>query len=277
MTLEQALKYFFAKTSTISDSPRATASDRLTGTDVMAAMGMVQSIAPMGFSAFMGKVGVSNNDAERAVLLLTEYALQACDKVAALRKLESDVKPAVMQTLATYAYMDYCRTASSKKPCDCCGGEGFIEAEVFSTKYHMPYPEREFVKASVRMGVEGFKPSAYEVGRDLREKVKVICKLCNGKGVLPTACRDCNGRGRAVNRKRTEEQGVPVMGSCKQCSGRGYERIPSTDAYRAISSITDTITLDTWKKTVKPFYDGLTMKLEIEESWANTALNKVTR
>lgn len=277
MNLEATVKYHFPKTANFEGMPPATKSDALTGTDQMAAMGMVQSIAPMGFSAFMGKVGVSKYDAERAVTLLTEYALQTCDKVAALRKLDIDVKPAVVQTLATYAYLDYCRAASSKKPCECCSSEGFIAAEVFSTKSHMPMRSREFVKASCRMGVDGFVPSAYEAHREVREQVRVLCKECNGKGTLSTACSDCRGRGEAVDREETKRQGVPVRCKCKRCNSRGFERILSTDVHRAVCQITEALTLDTWKKSVKPFYDGLSTKLEIEEEWANSALNKVTQ
>jgi DnaJ-class molecular chaperone len=254
MSLESAVKYFFPKSTQISDSPRETASEALTGTDQMAAMGMVQSMAPMGFSAFLGKVGVSNNDSRRAVTLLTEYALQTCDKVAALRKLDTDIKPAVMQTLATYAYQDYCRSAASLKQCDCCAGEGFIAAEVVTMK-------------SMLSG---------GANRQVREQVSVLCKPCNGKGVVSAACRDCSGRGRAVDRKKTEEQGLPVMGDCKQCGGRGYERIPSTEAYRAVCKLTDSISQATWEKSGKGFYDQLLGKVEIEESWANSVLSKVT-
>lgn len=254
MSLEATVKYHFPKSTQISDSPRATASDALTGTDQMAAMGMVQSLAPMGFSAFMGKVGVSEYDARRAVTLLTEHALKTCDKVAALRKLDSDIKPAVMQILASYAYMDYCRSAASKKPCECCEATGFIDAEVVTMKSLFSAPGR----------------------REVREKVRVQCGTCKGKGVVSAACSDCSGRGKAVNRKLTEEQGVPVIADCKRCGNRGFERIPSTEAHRAVCEVTDILSLDTWKKSVKPFYDSLIVKLEIEESWANSALRKVT-
>ncbi|MBD8260505.1 antitermination protein [Pantoea agglomerans] len=255
MGLEATVKYHFAKTASFAGMPPATASDALSGTDYMAAMGMTQSRAPLGYSAFMGKVGVSDNDARRAVSLLTKYALSTCDKVAALRKLDTDIKPAVMQTLATYAYMDYCRSAASVKPCECCQAKGFIEADVFTMK----------------------SPLSGGSSRSVKEVVRVICKACNGKGVVSSSCRDCSGRGRAVDRKLTGEQGVPVMGDCKRCCGRGYERIPSTDVHRTISGVTDAVSLDTWKKSVKPFYDGLIGKIEMEESWANAALNQVTR
>jgi len=276
MSLEATVKYHFPKGQNFSGTAPQTSPDTLTGTDYIAAMGMALSIAPLGYSAFMGKVGVSENDAARAVSLLTDYALQTCDKVPALRKLETDIKPAVMQTLATYAYMDYCQSASSKKPCKCCKATGFIEAEVFTTKSHMPFPAREIVKASVKMGVEGFRPSTYENYREVREVQRVLCPDCKGKRVVSSACRDCSGRCRAVDRKLTEEQGVPVMGDCKRCSGRGFERIPSTDVHRSICEITEDISLDTWKKSGKTFYEQLIGKLEIEESWANSALNKVT-
>ncbi|VXB75050.1 Antitermination protein [Pantoea brenneri] len=255
MGLEATVKYHFAKTASFAGMPPATASDALSGTDYMAAMGMTQSRAPLGYSAFMGKVGVSDNDARRAVSLLTEYALSTCDKVAALRKLDPDVKPAVMQTLATYAYMDYCRSAASVKPCECCQAKGFIEADVFTMK----------------------SPLSGGHARNVQETVRLLCKQCCGKGVLSSACRDCSGRGRAVLRKETQAQGVPVMGDCKQCGGRGFERTPSTDAYRAISCLTEAISLATWEKSGKAFYEKLIVKLEIEESWANAALNKVTR
>lgn len=254
MSLESTVKYHFPKSTQITDSPRATASDALTGTDQMAAMGMVQSLAPMGFSAFMGKVGVSKYDARRAVTLLAEHALKTCDKVAALRKLDTDIKPAVMQILASYAYMDYCRSAASKKPCECCQATGFIDAEVVTMKSLFSGPG----------------------SREVREQVRVQCGTCKGKGVVSAACSDCNGRGKAVNRKLTEEQGVPVIADCKRCGNRGFERIPSTEAHRAVCEVTDILSLDTWKKSVKPFYDSLIVKLEAEESWANSALRKVT-
>lgn len=33
---------------------------------------------------------------------------------------------------------------------------------------------------------------------------------------------------------KSERQGVPVKKPCKRCSGRGYERLPASKAYRAI-------------------------------------------
>nr|WP_286165254.1 antitermination protein [Pantoea sp. 201603H] len=94
--------------------------------------------------------------------------------------------------------------------------------------------------------------------------------------MISSACRDCKGRGRAVMKSETERQGVPVVGDCKRCCGRGYERIPAAEAFRAVCDITKIITLATWDRSGKPFYDQVIGKLEIEESCANSVLNKVT-
>ncbi|MFV2133199.1 antitermination protein, partial [Escherichia coli] len=52
---------------------------------------------------------------------------------------------------------------------------------------------------------------------------------------------------------------------------------PSTEAFNAICNVTDAISLDTWKKTVKRFYDTLVVQFDIEEAWAEQQLKKVTR
>ena len=51
MRLESVAKFHSPKSPMMSDSPRATASDSLSGTDVMAAMGMAQSQAGFGMAA----------------------------------------------------------------------------------------------------------------------------------------------------------------------------------------------------------------------------------
>jgi hypothetical protein len=85
--------------------------------------------------------------------------------------------------------------------------------------------------------------------------------------VVSTACNDCHGRGKAVNQDETEKQGVPVLADCKRCGGRGYERIPSTEAYAAVCQITDGIT-GHMEKVSEAFYDQLITKFDIEEAWA---------
>lgn len=256
MRLESAVKFHSPKSPQLTDSPRATASEALTGTDVMAAFGMVQSRASLGFSAFSGKMNLSENDKRKAVQLLVQHGMKHCDKVAAFRKLETNVKGKVVQTLATFAYQDYCRSAASQLACPCCKGAGVVRKKEMVVK-HPGCGEKTPAKTA-------------------EETVEVTCTKCKGRGVLSTSCVKCRGRGVALDRKKSEEQGVPVMSPCKQCSGRGYERLPAASCYRAICQFTDAISPGVWDKAIKQFYESLILVLEKEESAADAILAKVT-
>lgn len=97
----------------MSDSPRATASDSLSGTDVMAAMGMAQSQAGFGMAAFCGKHELSQNDKQKAINYLMQFAHKVSGKYRGVAKLEGNTKAKVLQVLATFAYADYCRSAAT--------------------------------------------------------------------------------------------------------------------------------------------------------------------
>lgn len=254
MNLENTVKYHFAKSTMISDAPRETASDSLTGTDIMAAIGMTQSRAALGFSAFLGKMDISDCDRERAIDLLTKYAIEHCDKVAALRKLESDVKPKVMQVLATFAFADYSRSAASTRTCDCCHGNKFVEAEVMTMKH---------------------------IGRthlsEKRETVKVLCHKCKGKGVLTNACQ-CNGKGTVLDKEKTIlQRGVPAYKTCSRCNGRGYARLLPDSVRKYICATVMDIPETTWRRSYKDFFESLVGECIKQEEYANQMLNKVTR
>lgn len=125
MNLESSVKFHAPKSQMFTDSPRATASEALSGTDVMGAFGMVQSRSPLGFSAFSGKMNLSSDDQKKAVQLLTQFGMKHCGRVAALRKLETNVKGKAVQILATFAYADYCRSAATPGArCRDCHGTG---------------------------------------------------------------------------------------------------------------------------------------------------------
>ncbi|ELZ1138922.1 antitermination protein, partial [Escherichia coli] len=160
MRLESIPKLFAAKSSMISDSPRATATDSLTGTDLMAAIGLADLKSGFGLDLFLAKMGISSPD--RAVESLVKYALTQTSKHKAIEQLDDDIKQAVVQLLANFAYQDYARSAASTRECDCCHGEGFIDAEVFTTKTHTPWVAKEIVKKTLEWGGEA-TPSAYEV------------------------------------------------------------------------------------------------------------------
>ncbi|HGA5240298.1 TPA: antitermination protein [Salmonella enterica subsp. houtenae serovar Rough:z4,z23:-] len=254
MNLENTLKFHFAKSTMISDSPRATASDSLTGTDIMAAIGMTQTRAALGFSAFLGKMDISEYDRDRAIGLLTQHAMEQCDKVAALRKLETDIKLKVMQVLATFAFADYSRSAASTRTCDCCQGNKFVEAQVMTMK-HIGRPNLE----------------------ERRETVKVLCHKCKGKGVLTNACQ-CNGKGVVLDKEKTILQGgVPAYKTCSRCNGRGYARLLPDSVRKYICATVMDIPETTWRRSYKDFFEGLVGECIKQEEYANRMLNKVTQ
>ncbi|HAN8165092.1 TPA: antitermination protein, partial [Escherichia coli] len=154
-----------------------------------------------------------------------------------------------------------------------CYGEKFIESVVFTNK--VQYPDgKPPVWAKCTKGVYS---SYWEEWKKVREVVKVACPECGGKGEVSTACKDCRGRGVAIHCEESVKRGMPVIRDCQRCGGRGYERLPSTEAFNAICEVTNQITRASWEKTVKKFYDALVTRFDIEEAWAERQLKKVTR
>lgn len=270
MRLESITKHFFAKSTMISDSPRATASDSLTGTDIMAALGLADLKSGFGLELFLAKQGISNP--HRAVESLTQYALKESVKYKAISKLDEDIKQSVVQTLARYAFADYARSAASVRECECCKGEGFIEADVFSMKS---------VFGRERPGEIGEimlldKPIPSNASEKKKEVVRLLCKPCGGKGVVSNSCR-CNGKGTVVDKEKSEQQGIPVYKTCGKCSGRGYSRLKFADVYEAVREHLPELASSTCYESFKPFYELLVTKCLMEESMADSMLAKVTR
>ncbi|MFV8809064.1 antitermination protein [Yersinia enterocolitica] len=268
MRLESITKHFFAKSTMISDSPRATASDSLTGTDIMAALGLADLKSGFGLELFLAKQGISNPN--RAVESLTQYALKESVKYKAISKLDKNIKQNVVQTLARYAFADYARSAASFRECECCKGKGFIEADVFTMKSHYTMQLPQFAKDF------GQSPSDFEVKRKVEETVRLLCKPCGGKGVVSNSYR-CNGKGTVVDKEKSEQQGIQVYKTCGKCSGRGYSRLPSSEACAALEEFVGEIPETTWRRNFKPMYESLISKCHAEEGLADTQLHAVTR
>jgi len=273
MSLEAITKYFFAKSTMISDSPRATASESLTGTDWMAALGLADLKSGYGLDLFLAKMGISQPD--RAVQCLFEFALSQSSRYRAVAELDEDIKRDLLQILATFAYQDYSRSAASVRECECCKGKRFIDAEVFTNKVHMPYPARQIVKGSINFGLK-IKPAEYEVLREVRDVVRVLCHECKGKGVISNACR-CHGKGKVLDKLESERQGVPVMKDCPKCQTRGYARLKFSTVLSAVQLVADRIGKTTGYDHIKPFYELLVTECHKQEAMAESMLSKVTR
>lgn len=140
MNLESIAKYFAPKSPMFSDSPRATASDSLTGTDVMAALGLAGHKCGFGFDLYLSKIGISSPDI--ALERLYEQARKLSGKFRALSELDESARSGVLKVLCAFAYRDYSRSAASTRKCDCCDGGGFTEAQVFTNKVSYPWGNR---------------------------------------------------------------------------------------------------------------------------------------
>ncbi len=143
MKLEDLPKYYSPKSPGLTDASASTSKDALSITDVMAAQGMTQNRAEMGFSAFLGKMGISMNDRARATELLADYALSRCDRVAALRKLPAEIKPVVMRIMASYAFEDYARSAV-KSSAPVAEGKNLLKAKFLQTRFSIRMASRQY-------------------------------------------------------------------------------------------------------------------------------------
>ncbi|PQQ23680.1 antitermination protein [Photorhabdus hindustanensis] len=254
MKLESALKHFSPKGLVVNSSPKCTSTDRITGTDVMAALGMAESKAAFGMAAFLGKHGVSNEDTIRTVEQLTLYAKRQVPKL--ITKAGGRQLGKCLVILAKMAFEEYSRSAATTTSCAHCNGRGLTSVR------------RDVIKYA------GYKDVIEQ--RVETEWVDELCSPCNGKGIVSSRCR-CNGAGKVVDREATKATGAPVIKICERCSGRGYSRVPSSVAYTAIKALLPELTQSSWSRNWKPFYEKLVAKCDIEESRAASEFSKVTR
>lgn len=260
MELESAIKYFGPKGMSISDEPRATASDSLTGTDLMGAIGMCQSKAHFGMAAFLAKTGISNDDRTRAIAELLSYAHQTAPKLV-IRAAGGKLGKCLM-VLSKLAFEEYSRSAATTSDCPQCSGRGYHVNKrqvVVYLGYTSPFDGEEKV------------PPRHDL-QEIREN----CSACAGKGKISARCR-CNGTGRVRDLAESARQGVPVDRECERCSGRGYKRMPASRAFRAISVLLPELQERTWNRNWKPFFEKLVAECEIEESHADAEFRKITQ
>lgn len=120
MNLESIAKYFAPKSPMYSDSSRETATDCLTGTDVMAALGLVNAKCGFGFDLYLAKIGISSPD--RAMEALYDSSVEISQRFKSVKELDEKVRRRVLEIMCAFAYQDYARSAASVRRCDCCDG-----------------------------------------------------------------------------------------------------------------------------------------------------------
>ncbi|MEI7410075.1 antitermination protein [Pectobacterium aroidearum] len=271
MNLESIPKYFSPKSPKLSDDSPATASESLSITDVMAAIGMCHQSGGIGLDLFLAKIGVSSPD--KAIEGLIGIARSLAGRCKPISELDDDTKSELLQVLATFAYQDYARSAASVKPCPDCT-DGFIDAEVFTTKWSKP-AGLEIPQWAKDM--RAIKPDEWYQHRQIKEVNRVLCPTCRGKTVISNSCR-CNGRGRVLDEEATKASGgLPIHKDCPKCKGSGYRKMPSENIRRAVCLQVMDIPETSWRRHYKPFYESIVGECFKEESRASAALHKITR
>ncbi|HDK7112539.1 TPA: antitermination protein [Klebsiella variicola] len=258
MKLEASLKHFSPQGMHISDDVKSTTPNRLTGTDVMAAIGTTSSRARFGLAAFFGKAGISRTDEQLAVQALARYAIETAPKN--VRKAAGDKLGACMSTLAQFAFAEYSRSAATSATCYSCSGTGFISRH------------EDVIKHPGIFDAEGVEVMAPKIKYEL---VKRICGVCGGKKVVHARCR-CGGKGEVLDRKATKELGAPVFKTCERCSGNGFSVVPSATVHRAILKRLPDLHQSSWSRNWKPYYEGLVDMLRQGEQQAAVEFEKAT-
>lgn len=269
MKLEASLKHFSPQGMHITDDVKGTSPDRLTGTDVMAAIGTTSSRARFGLAAFFGKAGISKADEQLAVQALARYAMDAAPKN--VRKAAGGQFGWCMQILAQFAFAEYSRSAATSVICHCCRGSGRTTREQVTRKVSYPWGKAPYWASRSR----AVRPSDWEKWTEVTEIVPAVCDACEGKGAISARCR-CGGKGEVLDRIATKERGVPVFKTCERCSGNGFPAVPSTAAHKAILRRLPDLHVRTWTRNWKPFMESLVDICHRQEHKADSTFQEIT-
>lgn len=258
MKLEASLKHFSPQGMHISDSVKGTSPDRITGTDIMAAIGTTSARARFGLAAFFGKAGISKTDEQLAVQALARHAMDSAPKN--VRKAAGGEFGWCMQVLAQFAFAEYSRSAATSVTCHGCNGAGL-------TTQH-----EDVIKHPGIFNADGDEVVAPKIKHEM---VKRTCATCGGKGVIHARCR-CGGKGEVLDRVATKEKGAPVFKTCERCSGNGFSSVPSTAAHKAVLKRLPDLHVRTWTRNWKPFLEALVSICHQEETKAEAEFQRAT-
>lgn len=269
MKLEASLKHFSPQGMNISDSVKGTSPDRITGTDVMAAIGATSSRARFGLAAFFGKAGISKTDEQMAVQALAQFAIETAPKN--VRKAAGQAFGRCMIMLVQFAFAEYARSAATSCACATCNGTGRTTRIQITRKVTFPWGPAPYWANRSR----AVRPSDWEQWTEGKEIVPAVCDACEGKGTISARCR-CGGKGEVLDRIATKERGAPVFKTCERCSGNGFSSVPSTAAYKAILKRVPDLHVRTWTRNWKPFMESLVDICHKEEGKADSAFQDMT-
>ena len=124
MNLESLVKFHSPRSISPGTSFTRASPDSLSTADVMAAAGMTQRRAALGYAAFAGKMNLSKQAITQALGLLMSAAIKESVHYSALKKLSGREREAILKVIVIYAYLDFARSAATEMICIPCNGTG---------------------------------------------------------------------------------------------------------------------------------------------------------
>ncbi|MGK3113595.1 antitermination protein Q [Candidatus Pantoea formicae] len=151
--------------------------DSLSTADVMAAAGMAQRRASLGYAAFAAKMNLSKRAGAQAVSLLMAAAQKEATRYPVLCKLPARECEAVLKIIVIYAFLDFARSAATEMPCVACKGTGQQKGKLC---------KKCAGKKVVRAACNDCKGRGVAVNR-LKSHLQGVpvyhhCKRCGGRG-----------------------------------------------------------------------------------------------
>ncbi|MCP2234057.1 MULTISPECIES: antitermination protein [Erwinia] len=235
--------------------------------DIVASLAFLRGENLIGLELFLAKIKINKPD--KSFDFLYQIAIENCESVPSLKKLSPSQRKSVLEIICASAFEDFARSAATTRPCKNCSSMGFLEAEVFTNCFSKN-------KACSPVLVEENAKSTTEIKgkwRQIREVVRVLCHDCKGKGYVSSACQ-CRGRGKVINREKTELVGLPVMKNCSKCHGKGYTRLPFSSVLGRLKPLWPVGKSKAYKE-VKPFFNMLVARCHQEEAKVETELKKI--
>ncbi|NIG12982.1 antitermination protein [Pantoea sp. Al-1710] len=139
MNLEKTLRFHYPKSLRITDDVPSTSNDALRAPEVLAAIGLAQAQEGFGMAAFFGKMGVSQNEKNKAVGFLMKIARKRLMGWRTFNALPGRKRQQLSYLISLFAFETYCRTAEDAgSRCPYCHGRGMVRDVKASKALNMP-------------------------------------------------------------------------------------------------------------------------------------------
>lgn len=158
MKLDNAIIKIAPRTINLYSVTRSTNPNDYDNTDILAALGILQSRQPLGLGLMLAKYSKDMACKKKSITLLMHYCLEHTPRQIK-RKLNKDIK-LISFKLCEIVVNDFCRTIDNQFYVCRCGGRGFVNGRVTIKKVNSENKIPTF--------------------RSLTHK---ICSRCNGTGI----------------------------------------------------------------------------------------------